>query len=174
MLQLALAALIIAVVWWLAVNVSRNLDEIGMVTGFGVLTSAAGFDISWSLIPFTPSDSLARVFAVGVTNTMVVSVLAIIGATVIGTTVGIMRLSRNWLVAAVGTAYVEIIRNTPALLQIVFWFSSVFVLLPSPKQSVDPMGLGLFALNNRGLYMPRPMVVVSRKWWKFEGGVISG
>lgn len=161
--QAALAACILLAVAYLASNVSRNLNAIGMVTGFDFLWSSAGFDISWTLIPYSASDSLARVYVVGILNTMLVSVIAIAGATAMGTFIGIMRLSRNWLVSTVARTYVEVIRNTPALLQIVFWFGGIFVLLPKPKQSLDLFGLGLFPINNRGFYMPRP--VVSEPFW---------
>ncbi|PLP58170.1 amino acid ABC transporter permease [Mesorhizobium loti] len=161
--QLALATCILLAIYYLGTNVSRNLNAIGMVTGFDFLWSAAGFDISWTLIPYSASDSLARVYLVGILNTLLVSALSIVGATVMGTLIGIMRLSRNWLVSTVARAYVEIIRNTPALLQIVFWFGGIFVLLPKPKQSLDLFGLGLFPINNRGFYMPRP--IASDLFW---------
>ncbi|WP_448955455.1 amino acid ABC transporter permease [Labrys neptuniae] len=166
--QVVLIIAIVLAISYLAVNVSRNLNAIGMVTGIDFLKSSAGFDIFWTLIPYQPSDSYGRVYVIGILNTLLVSILAIIGSTLIGTFIGIMRLSRNWLISTVAAAYVEIVRNTPALLQIVFWFG-VFVLLPKPKQSIDALGLGLLQLNNRGLYMPRPMP--SDAFWLVAAGL---
>lgn len=162
--QAALVIAILLAIAYFASNVAHNLNAIGMVTGFEFLKSAAGFDIFWTLIPYQPSDSYGRVYVIGILNTLLVSGLAIIGATTIGTCVGIMRLSKNWLISTIATAYIEVIRNTPALLQIVFWFTGVFVLMPKPKQSVDLLGLGLFQLNNRGFYLPRPMPS-EMFWW---------
>ena len=84
------------------------------------------------------------------------SLISIVATTILGFFIGILRLSHNWLISTLAAWYVEIIRNTPLLLQILFWYIVVFSVLPRPKQSMDLLGVGLFQLNNRGLYFPAP------------------
>ncbi len=117
------------------------------------LSDSAGFAINQSLIAFNESDSYARAFLVGLLNTLLVSVLAIVFATLIGFVVGIARLSSNWLIAKLATAYVEIIRNIPLLLQLFFWYFAVLRSLPHPKSSHSFMD-SIF-LNKRGLSLPK-------------------
>ena len=144
------------VLWYLFSNSAANLDARGMNTGFGFLGDTAGFDTDFKLIEHQASDTYGRIFLIGILNTLFVSWGAIIGATVLGTVVGIARLSRNWIVAKLATAHVELLRNTPLLLQIVMWYLLLLPLLPRPKQSVDVLGQGAVFLNNRGLYLPVP------------------
>ena len=142
--------------WQLYANVSTNLQARGMLPGFEFLGTTAGFSIAWSIIPFSATDSYGYVYLIGILNTLAVSLVAIVATTLLGFTVGILRLSRNWLVSTVAAWYVEVVRNTPLLLQILFWYLGVFSLLPRPKQSIDVLELGLLHLNNRGLYFPEP------------------
>ena len=107
------------------------------------------------MIPYSGSDTYFRVFVVGVLNTLVVSVVGIVFATLIGFIVALCRLSPNWLVSRVGELYVEIIRNLPLLFQILFWYLAVLAALPSPRQSISI--LGAFFLNNRGVIVPSPL-----------------
>jgi len=146
-------------VWYLAGNTAQNLEARGMHTGFGFLKVAAGFDSSFKLISNEPGvGTYGRIFIIGALNTIYVSVLAIILSTVLGFIIGVLRLSSNWLVAKVALAYVEIFRNTPLLIQIVFWYIGVFSLLPRIKNSIDLSGgAEVILLNNRGLYMPWPI-----------------
>jgi len=146
-------------VWYLAGNTARNLEARGMHTGFGFLKVAAGFDSSFKLISNDPGvGTYGRIFIIGALNTIYVSVLAIILSTILGFIIGVLRLSSNWLVAKVALAYVEIFRNTPLLIQIIFWYIGVFSLLPRIKDSIDLSGgAELILLNNRGLYMPWPI-----------------
>ncbi|NJO54134.1 MAG: amino acid ABC transporter permease [Bacteroidales bacterium] len=155
----ALQALIVAAVafiaWSLIATVRQNLADQHIASGFGFLQHTAGFDVSQSLIGYSRSDTYGRVFLVGLANTLLVSVLGILFATVIGFAVGIARLSSSWMLARLAGAYVEITRNLPLLFQILFWYLVVLGTLPGPRQSLEGP-LGIF-LNNRGLILPRPI-----------------
>ena len=148
--------------WTLVANTLANMESRGISTGFGFLDQSAGFGIIMSLIPYDASDSYGRTFWVGLLNTLLVSALAVVVATVLGFILGVARLSSNWLVARVALAYIEIVRNVPLLLQIFFWYFAVLRNLPSPRQSVD-LG-GLLVLNNRGLYVPDPNALPGFGW----------
>ncbi|SEA10919.1 amino acid ABC transporter permease [Rubrimonas cliftonensis] len=150
---LTLAA-VVALFWWLVDNTLANMAARSMSAGFDFLPVTAGFGIGFTLIEFREGDSYWRVFQVGVLNTLLVAVVSILFATVLGLIVGLARLSGNWIVATLARAYVEFLRNTPLLLQIIAWFFGVFNLLPRPRDSVE---FGAFALNNRGFYMPSPV-----------------
>lgn len=153
--QVVVAVTVIAVARYLFVNTSENLQARGMSAGFDFLSSTAGFSIAWSVLPYQAGDSYFHVYLVGITNTLVVAMVAIFFTTLIGFFVGIMRLSKNWLISKMAAWYVEILRNTPLLLQILFWFLAVFSLLPRPRDSLSI--LDVFFLNNRGFYMPAPV-----------------
>ena len=140
-------------VWYLFTNTSHNLEVRGMNSGFGFLFQTAGFDTDFKLIEYTVgTGTYGRIFFVGVLNTLFVSVFAIVASTVIGFFMGVMRLSTNWLISRLALTYVEILRNVPLLIQIIFWYLGVFALLPKVKQSADFLGIAF--LNNRGLYVP--------------------
>ncbi|WP_111497137.1 MULTISPECIES: amino acid ABC transporter permease [Marinobacter] len=141
--------------WALIDNTLANMESRGISTGFGFLDQSAGFGIIMSLIPYDATYSYGRTFWVGLLNTLLVSGMGIVAATILGFLIGVARLSSNWLIAKLALAYVEILRNIPLLLQIFFWYFAVLRNLPSPRQSVD-IG-GLFFLNNRGFYMPEPL-----------------
>ena len=145
---------IAALLWFFISNTMTNMTQRGLSAGFDFLDVSAGFNISFTLIPYTEGDSYWRVFQVGIANTLLVAVIGIVLATAIGLVVGLARLSSNWLIGTLARWYVEILRNTPLLLQIIAWFFGVFTLLPLPRQSVDIWGV--FFLNNRGFYMPAP------------------
>lgn len=153
--QAIVAIVVIAVARYLFTNTSENLQARGMSAGFDFLTSSAGFSIAWSVLPYTAGDSYFHVYLVGIGNTLMVALVAILCTTLLGFFIGIMRLSKNWLISQIAAWYVEILRNTPLLLQILFWFLAVFSLLPRPNKSLS--FLDLFFLNNRGLYMPAPV-----------------
>ncbi len=145
--------------WYLIGNTAHNLAARGMNTGFGFLTVSAGFDTDFKLIDYTPGvGTYGRIFVIGILNTLLVSFLAIIFSTMLGFFVGVMRLSPNWLAAKVALAYVEIFRNVPLLIQVVFWYMGVFSVLPVVRNSIDlSLGSGLMELNNRGLYLATPV-----------------
>ncbi|WP_395355423.1 amino acid ABC transporter permease [Vibrio sp. D3] len=135
-------------------NALNNLDARGIATGFGFLNQEAGFGIGLTLIEYDETYSYGRTFIIGLLNTALVSVLGIILATVIGFTMGVARLSSNWLVSRLAAVYIETFRNIPLLLQIFFWYFAVLQALPSPRQSLS-LGEAIF-LNVRGLYFPAP------------------
>jgi general L-amino acid transport system permease protein len=145
--------------WYLITTTAHNLEVRGMNTGFGFLTATAGFDTDFKLIEYEPGvGTYRRIFFIGILNTLLVSVLAIIASTILGFIVGVLRLSSNWLVARLSLAYVEVIRNTPLLMQIIFWYVGVFSLLPKVKKSIDLSGGAEVAfINNRGLYAASPI-----------------
>ena len=149
-------------VGFIVYNTAENLQRRGIASGFGFLGNTAGFDISFSLIPYKATDTYGRVLVVGILNTLFVSAIGIVGATVLGVIVGILRLSRNWLVGRLATAYVEMLRNIPLLLQIVFWYYAVIASLPGVRQS--SLLWGSFSFNQRGFYMPAP-VLEPGFWW---------
>ncbi|MCZ6360976.1 amino acid ABC transporter permease [Vibrio parahaemolyticus] len=136
-------------------NALNNLDARGIATGFGFLNQEAGFGIGLTLIEYNETYSYGRTFIVGLLNTALVSVLGIILATAIGFTMGVARLSTNWLVSRLAAVYIETFRNIPLLLQIFFWYFAVLQALPSTRQSLS-LGEAIF-LNVRGLYFPAPV-----------------
>ena len=150
---------LLAVVVWLGVefviNARENLAAQNITSGFGFLENTAGFGVSQSLSPYNESDSYARVFLVGLLNTLLVSGLGIVFATALGFFIGIARLSPNWLIARLAGGYVELIRNLPLLFQILFWYLAVLGTLPGPRQSLSLFG-GMF-INNRGILVPAPV-----------------
>ncbi len=150
---------LLAVVVWLGaefvINARENLAAQNITSGFGFLENTAGFGVSQSLIPYTESDSYARVFLVGLLNTLLVSGLGIVFATALGFFIGIARLSPNWLIARLAGGYVELVRNLPLLFQILFWYLAVLGTLPGPRQSLSLFG-GMF-VNNRGIFVPAPV-----------------
>ncbi|MDV6251120.1 amino acid ABC transporter permease [Vibrio sp. EA2] len=137
-------------------NALNNLDARGIATGFDFLNQEAGFGIGLTLIDYNETYSYGRTFVIGLLNTALVSVLGIILATVIGFTMGVARLSSNWLVSRLAAVYIETFRNIPLLLQIFFWYFAVLQALPSTRQSIS-LGEAIF-LNVRGLYLPAPIL----------------
>ncbi|MQX38396.1 amino acid ABC transporter permease [Roseospira navarrensis] len=142
--------------WTIFQNTLTNMESRGITTGFGFLDNTAGFGILFSLVPYDESNTYGRTFIVGILNTLLVSSLGILFATLLGFIVGVARLSSNWLIAKMALVYVEITRNIPLLLQIFFWYFAVLRALPGPKQSLE-FPFNAF-MNNRGLYMASPDV----------------
>jgi len=152
--QAATFIAVVAVLWFLVSNTMHNMAQRGMSAGFDFLDVSAGFNIAFTLIPYREGDSYLRVFQVGIANTMLVAVIGVVFATIIGLIVGLARLSNNWVIGTLARWYIEVLRNTPLLLQIIAWYFGVFNLLPRPRESID-WG-GIFFLNNRGFYLPGP------------------
>jgi general L-amino acid transport system permease protein len=151
--QAALAVFICALIGAAAFNVAQNLSRAHIASGFGFWNNTAGFDISQTLIGYSANAStFGRAFWVGLLNTLVVAALGIVFATVIGFLIGLGRLSSNWLVARLSGGYVEIIRNIPLLLQLLFWYNAVLKTLPDLRGSLRLPGGAI--LNNRGLFVP--------------------
>lgn len=145
---------LIAFLWYIGSNTMANVEQRGITTGFDFLNATAGFGIDESPISFSSNDTHGRVFLVGLLNTLIVTFFSILFATILGLIVGVLRLSNNWLIKKIAATYIDIFRNIPILLQILFWYNVVLKALPSPKHSIDFFG-SIF-INNRGLYLPRP------------------
>ena len=160
--QALLAAIVIAILYGAYSNTSRHMADSHIPTGFSFWNAVAGFDINQTLIPYTQLSTYGQAFWVGLLNTLLVAVLGIVLTTIIGFTVGIARLSPNWIVAKVATVYVEVLRNIPLLLQLLFWYNAVLKPLPNPKQSIQIPG-GIF-LNNRGIIVPDPQFGPGSGW----------
>lgn len=166
-LVVALAALIVVMI----LNAAANLEQQNIASGFGFLRRTAGFDISQTLVPYANTDTYARAFWVGLTNTLLVAALGIVFATLLGFVIGIARLSANWLVAKLALVYVEVVRNVPLLLWLFAIYFGVLLRLPAPGESTHlPFGM---LLNQRGLYLP---ALGSGQWpgmgaFNIEGGV---
>ena len=154
-LQAALVVVVGGLAGAAAINAAQNLAQAHIASGFGFWNNTAGFDISQTLIYYSSSTStFGRAFWVGLLNTLLVASIGIVLATALGFVIGIARLSRNWLVSRLAGTYVEMIRNVPLLLQLLFWYNAVLKSLPELRGSVSLPGGGI--LNNRGLFLPRP------------------
>ncbi|RTL72982.1 MAG: amino acid ABC transporter permease [Hyphomicrobiales bacterium] len=160
--QIALVLILGFAAWWVINNIQDNLRRQNIASGFGFLDRRSGFDIAQHLIEYSSASTYGRAFLVGLLNTLLVAVLGIVFATIIGFLVGIARLSHNWLIAKLATAYVEVLRNMPLLLQLFFWYFAVLKSLPAPRQSLS-LGAGAY-LNVRGLYLPGPLPQPGFDW----------
>ncbi|HYD05721.1 MAG TPA: amino acid ABC transporter permease [Reyranella sp.] len=152
-IQVLLIAALLAFTGWIIHNTATNLQRANIASGFDFLEERAGFEIGQSPIPYTPDRSYGYALYVGFLNTLVVAGIGIAAATTIGFLVGIGRLSRNWLIRQLSTVYVEVFRNIPPLLVILFWYFGVIAVLPAPRDAIDT-GIGI-SLSNRGAFMPR-------------------
>jgi general L-amino acid transport system permease protein len=168
--QVVLIALLAFGVWWIVDNTIENLRRSNISTGFAFLRGRAGFDISDRLVEYSSDASYGRALLVGFLNTLIVAVAGIIAATIIGFLVGIGRLSNNWLIRKIATVYVELFRNIPPLLVILFWYQGVLALLPSVRDSYS-LPFGSF-LNSRGFYFPS--FAWSEGAWLVLAGLITG
>lgn len=140
---------------WLAVNLAQNLRLLGVEPGYGFLADPAGYDISQTLIDYDATSPHWRAGLVGLLNTLLVSICGIVLATLVGFTAGVLRLSPNWLVKRLMSAYVEFARNVPVLLHILLWHGLLIHSLPHPRRAAEPLD-GVF-LTNRGIYLPEPV-----------------
>jgi general L-amino acid transport system permease protein len=153
--QVLSAILIIGFLIWMVNNVIESAAQRGLNLGFQFLSGEAGFPIGETDLPYTPASSFAYAFLVGVVNTLKVSVIGILLATVLGTIVGVARLSTNWLVSRIALIFIEIHRNIPLLVLLFLWYSGVFIQLPRVKDSfVWP---GPTFVNQRGVYFTWPL-----------------
>ncbi|MBS7810328.1 amino acid ABC transporter permease [Roseococcus pinisoli] len=149
--QVLVVAAVLSVFGWLWSNTRYNLEVRRIATGWGFLSREAGLPIGEHLIDYDPSMTYFRALLVGVLNTLKVAIIGIVLATILGTLLGIARLSKNWMLARFAGAYVEIVRDLPLLLQLLFWYS-LLQGLPGPRQAFNPV-TGVF-LSNRGLKLP--------------------
>lgn len=160
--QILLVGTVVLIGWWLIDNTVTNLSEQNIATGFGFLTDRqAGFAISESVIPYDESSSYLQAFLVGLFNTIKVAIVGIVLATILGTIIGIARLSHNWMIRKIASTYVETVRNIPLLLQLIFWYTLLTEALPSVRNAIGLLP-DVF-LSNRGLYAPAP--VDHPGWW---------
>src|SRR6266702_3582555 len=160
--QLLLCGVIAVLVYGAVANAIENLRRAKIASGFGFWNYPAGFDISQSLIEYSSTSTYGRAFWVGLCNTLLVAGLGIVFATIVGFVVGFARLSKNWLLARLASGYVELIRNLPVLLQLLFWYNAVLKALPEMRDSIKiPGGI---VLNNRGLFLPDPTFGPGFKW----------
>jgi general L-amino acid transport system permease protein len=150
--QVVILGVVLGIAWYLIHNTTQNLAARRIATGFGFLDHTAGIPIGETLIPYNPAESTyGRALVIGVLNTLKVAVVGMILATILGTLIGIGRLSKNWLMARLTAFYVETIRDLPLLLQLLFWYT-ILQGLPAPRQSLR---IGdLVFLSNRGLKLP--------------------
>jgi general L-amino acid transport system permease protein len=154
--QVILCAVIVFLAYSAVRNAADNLARAKIASGFGFWNQTAGFDISQTLIEYTAqSGTYGRAFWIGLLNTLLVAAIGIVLATVVGFLVGIARLSRNWLMAKLSAGYVELIRNVPLLLQLLFWYNAVLKALPDLRDSWSLPGS--IYLNNRGFFSPAPV-----------------
>ncbi|MDF7795032.1 amino acid ABC transporter permease [Pseudomonas syringae] len=153
--QIITVVAVVALGWFIFDNTQTNLQHRGITSGFGFLENSAGFGIAQHLIDYSEADSYARVFVIGLLNTLLVSVIGIVLATLLGFVIGVARLSPNWMISKLATVYVEVFRNIPPLLQILFWYTAVFLTLPGPRQAHGY--LDMFFVSSRGLNMPRAL-----------------
>ena len=151
--QILTVLLLILVVIYFTINAQSNMGNRGISFGFGFLSQESSFDITFSLIDYDGSHSYARAFLVGLLNTILVSSIGIFFATILGVTVGIGRLSQNYLIAKAAEWYVEIFRNIPLILQIFFWYFAALRALPLTVDSINFYDISF--LNVKGWYVPR-------------------
>jgi general L-amino acid transport system permease protein len=164
--QVLLVALLALGIWWIVDNTVENLRRSNISTGFAFLRGRAGFDISDRLIDYTSDSSYGRALLVGIANTLAVAAAGIVTATILGFLVGIGRLSQNWLIRKLAMIYVEVFRNIPPLLVILFWYQGVLAVLPNVRDSLS-LPLGSY-LNNRGFYFPKLV------WESGSGLILAG
>jgi general L-amino acid transport system permease protein len=150
---LATVGLIVVVVFFVR-NAAENMVKAGMASGFQFLWRDSGIEVPFNITGYKPSGTILALLWTGIVNTMLVSAAAIVVATVIGFTVGLMRLSHNWLLSTLAAVYIEFVRNIPLLFFVLFWYFGVLAALPTPKESHE--FLGVVFLNRRGLSIPLP------------------
>lgn len=141
--------------YYLVNNTLANLERQSISTGFGFMEKEASFEIGEALIQYSAADSYGRALAVGFCNTLLVSFIGIVLTVILGTFLGIARLSSNWLVAKLSAVYIEVFQDIPILLQLFFWYAFFYEILPSPRQALNPIP-GLF-LCNRGMIFGVPV-----------------
>ncbi|CDM96254.1 MULTISPECIES: amino acid ABC transporter permease [Limnospira] len=162
--QVIILVIVIAIISIFTINLNQNLQRSGIRFGFGFLNSTAGFAIGESIIPYQPTDPYRQVLLAGLVNTLRVMFFGIILTTIVGIVAGISYFSGNWLVRQIGLVYVEIVRNTPLLLQLLFWYG-IFLQLPPVR---DRLGVfNAIFLTQRGIFIPWPSSSLIWVWLGF-------
>ena len=158
-IQVATVAIIFSLFYVMIQNLNENIEARGIVSGFTFLEGRSGFDIlpflGSYIVKFSPNSTNLEVFYVAIINTFVCAGVGIILSTILGLLIGIARLSSNYLISRLSNAYIELFRNIPILLQILFWYNIFLNALPHPKKSIS--FLDFIFINNRGFYLPNPI-----------------
>ena len=160
--QIVIVGLVGLLAWFLVTNTLENLARQKIASGYDYLSREAGFEIGDSMIPYSPASTYARAILVGMLNTLKVAVLGIVLSTILGTLIGIGRLSPNWLLSKICEWYVEAFRNVPLLLWLFLFYKLISEAFPGPRQAISLLG-SLF-LSNRGLYFPVPLADPIHHW----------
>ncbi len=161
--QVVSAALVVGFLFFFISNVLQAARDRGLGLGYDFLGHAAGFPLAESVIPYDPSTSFGYAFLVGILNTLKAALVGVVLATVLGTVAALSRLSSNWLVSKIASAYIEIVRNVPLLVQLFIWYFAVFQNLPVVKESIQLPGQ--IYLSQRGLYLPAPVPTSTFNIW---------
>jgi general L-amino acid transport system permease protein len=160
--QIVVVGLVGLLAWYLVSNTIDNLQRQKIASGFHYLDREAGFEIGDTMIAYSPASTYARAILVGLLNTLKVSVLGVIMATILGTMIGVGKLSSNWLLAKICEWYVEAFRNVPLLLWLFLFYKLISEAFPGPRQAISV--LSSFFLSNRGVYFPVPLADPAFKW----------
>ncbi len=152
--QIATLLMVGLLAYYLISNTLANVEKQSIATGFGFLEKEAAFEIGESPLRYSAADTYGRALVVGFLNTLIVSFVGIVLTVILGTLVGIARLSSNWLISKIAAVYIEVLQDIPVLLQLFFWYAFFYNVLPSPRQALNPI-LGVF-LSNRGLVFAVP------------------
>jgi general L-amino acid transport system permease protein len=152
--QAAATIVLVAIVWFFVRNASENMMKAGIASGFKFLWRDSGIEVPFNLTGYKPSDTILALLWTGIVNTLLVSVVSIAVATIIGFSVGLLRLSRNWLLSTLAGFYIEFVRNIPLLFFVLFWYFGVLAALPTPRESFSFLDVAF--LNRRGLSIPTP------------------
>jgi general L-amino acid transport system permease protein len=168
--QAVILGTVAAIVWYLVQNTTRNLEARRIATGFAFLSRTAGIPIGEHLIDYDPAiNTYGRAIIIGILNTLKVAVVGVVLATLWGTLLGVARLSKNWLISRLAAVYVEVVRDIPLLLQLLFWYG-VLQTLPGPRQAFHPLP-GVF-LSNRGIKVPA-VEWEQPFWWALAALVVG-
>ncbi len=162
MFQIGVLAMVGLLAYYLVSNTIINLQKQNIATGFGFLNKESAFEIGESLIPYSSARSYGRALIVGALNTLKVAFIGIILTVLLGTIIGVARLSSNWLVARLAAIYIEVMQDIPVLLQLFFWYAIFYETFPSPREALSPVK-GLF-LCNRGVAFTIPEAHPAHKY----------
>jgi general L-amino acid transport system permease protein len=169
--QAAAIGAALAVAWFLISNTMANLEERRIASGFGFLARESGFEIGESaFLRYSAADTYLRALLVGLSNTLAVALVGVVLATILGTAMGLFRLSKNFLLRTLSAAYVEFIRNVPLLVQLFFWYAVITEGMPGPREALAPLP-GVF-LSNRGIFFPTLSSVPELQGFNFVGGMV--
>lgn len=160
--QIGVVLMVALLGYYLVSNTLANLERQAIATGFGFLEKESAFEIGESLVSYSAADSYGRALVVGVLNTMLVALIGVTLTVILGTLIGISRLSSNWIISKMAGVYIEVFQDIPILLQLFFWYALFYNVLPSPKQALHPFA-GVF-LSNRGLVFAVPESHAAHKY----------